>query len=89
LPYGFRIKFGADRLCKPGHYLGVRLAIQWGVFEALGDVGEPGKTSTQLAESAGADPRLVGESHTRAVQYIVYNSYADLRVHLHYSKGLL
>jgi hypothetical protein len=40
--------------------MAVRLAIQWGVFDALGDVGAPEKTSTQLAENAGADPRLVG-----------------------------
>jgi hypothetical protein len=39
----------------------VRVAIQWGVFDALGDVGAEGKTSTQLAESAGADPKLVGK----------------------------
>ncbi|OAL03100.1 S-adenosyl-L-methionine-dependent methyltransferase [Phaeosphaeriaceae sp. SRC1lsM3a] len=50
----FRLTFN-----QPGHYLGIRLAIQWGVFDALGDVGEPGKTSAQLAESAGADQRLV------------------------------
>jgi hypothetical protein len=55
------MEFGADHRCKPGHYLGVRLAIQWGVFDALGDVGDPGKTSAQLAEGAGADQRLVGE----------------------------
>lgn len=41
--------------------MAIRLAIQWGVFEALGDVGGSGKTSKQLAEGAGADERLVGE----------------------------
>ncbi|KAH7385554.1 S-adenosyl-L-methionine-dependent methyltransferase [Phaeosphaeria sp. MPI-PUGE-AT-0046c] len=50
----FRLTFN-----QPGHYLAIRLALQWGVFDALGDVGEPGKTSAQLAESAGADQRLV------------------------------
>ncbi|KAF2820202.1 S-adenosyl-L-methionine-dependent methyltransferase [Ophiobolus disseminans] len=50
----FRLTFN-----QPGHYLAIRLAIQWGVFEALGDVGESKKTTTQLAESAQADPRLV------------------------------
>ncbi|KAF2846797.1 S-adenosyl-L-methionine-dependent methyltransferase [Plenodomus tracheiphilus IPT5] len=50
----FRITFN-----EPGHYLAIRLAIQWGVFDALGEVGSPGKTSKQLAEGAGADPQLV------------------------------
>lgn len=48
-------------LVQPGHYLAVRLAIQWGVFDVLGDVGAEPKTSTQLAEVSGADPRLVGK----------------------------
>ncbi|KAF1915254.1 S-adenosyl-L-methionine-dependent methyltransferase [Ampelomyces quisqualis] len=50
----FRLTFN-----QPGHYLAIRLAIQWGVFDYLGGVGEPGKTSTQLAGNAGADQRLV------------------------------
>ncbi|KAH4253204.1 hypothetical protein HBI26_058760 [Parastagonospora nodorum] len=50
----FRITFN-----QPGHYMAIRLAIQWGVFDALGDVGEAGKTSKELAERAGADERLV------------------------------
>ena len=45
---------------QPGHYLAVRLALQWGVFEALGDVGEKEMSCEQIAEGAGADPRLVG-----------------------------
>jgi hypothetical protein len=49
-----------DECGQPGHYLAIRLAIQWGVFEALSDVGDKGKTSVQLAEGAGADVRLVG-----------------------------
>ena len=49
-----------DECDQPGNYLAIRLAIQWGVFEALGDVGDKGKTSFQLAEGAGADVRLVG-----------------------------
>jgi hypothetical protein len=49
----------------------IRLGIEWKVFDALGDVGEPGKTSTQLAENAGADPRLVGKFHTQEILYIV------------------
>ncbi|KAF2026060.1 S-adenosyl-L-methionine-dependent methyltransferase [Setomelanomma holmii] len=50
----FRVTFN-----QPGHYLAIRLAIQWGVFDTLGDVGQPGKTSTQLADNVGADVRLV------------------------------
>ncbi|KAH7082793.1 S-adenosyl-L-methionine-dependent methyltransferase [Paraphoma chrysanthemicola] len=50
----FRITFN-----QPGHYLAIRLAIQWGVFDELGDVGASGKTSNELAEKAGADQRLV------------------------------
>jgi hypothetical protein len=68
LLYSFHLEFDADLCCKPGHYLGVRLGIQWGVFEALGDVGEPGKTIAQLAGSAGADQRLVGKSHIQSVR---------------------
>jgi hypothetical protein len=45
--------------------MAIRLAIQWGVFDALGDVGEAGKTSKQLADMAGADERLVGECISR------------------------
>ena len=45
--------------------MAIRLAIQWGVFDALGDVGEAGKTSKELAERAGADERLVGECVSR------------------------
>jgi hypothetical protein len=35
---------------------------KWGVFKTLGIVGEAGKTSAQLTESAGADQRLVGKT---------------------------
>jgi len=45
---------------QPGHYLAIRLALQWGVFEALSDVGEKGVSCEQIAEGAGADARLVG-----------------------------
>lgn len=45
---------------QPGHYLAIRLALQWGVFEALGDVGETEVSCKQIAEGAGADARLVG-----------------------------
>ena len=45
---------------QPGHYLAIRLALQWGVFEALGDVGEKEMSCKQIAEGAGADVRLVG-----------------------------
>jgi hypothetical protein len=48
------------RCYQPGNYLAIRLAVQWGVFEVLGDVGEKGVSSKQIAEGAGADPRLVG-----------------------------
>ncbi|KAH6865468.1 S-adenosyl-L-methionine-dependent methyltransferase [Alternaria rosae] len=50
----FRVTFN-----EPGHYLAIRLALQWGVFEALGDVGEKEVSCKQIAEGAGADARLV------------------------------
>ena len=37
------------------------MAMHWGIFDVLGDVGAEPKTSTQLAEVSGADPRLVGK----------------------------
>jgi hypothetical protein len=43
------------------------------VFDALGDVGQAGKTSAQLAESAGADQRLVG---------MASQIHADMHFHL-------
>lgn len=46
---------------QPGHYLAIRLGIQWGIFEALGCDGDEGKSSVQLAEGTGADVRLVGK----------------------------
>ena len=49
-----------DNLGQPGLYLAIRLGVQWQVFDTLGDVGAEPKTSTQLAEASGADPRLVG-----------------------------
>jgi hypothetical protein len=48
------------RCDQPGNYLAIRLAVQWGVFDVLGDVEEKGLSSKQIAEGAGADPRLVG-----------------------------
>ncbi|KAH8731888.1 S-adenosyl-L-methionine-dependent methyltransferase [Phaeosphaeriaceae sp. PMI808] len=76
----FRITFN-----QPGHYLAIRLAIQWGIFEALGDAGEPGKTSSQLAESAGADQRLVARflRHLAAngtIREIDLDTYASTRL---------
>jgi len=80
--YGFLFEVGADNKCnQPGHYLAIRLAIQWGVFDALGDVGEPGKTSTQLAESAGADPRLVGKFDKHRTSISCIHCLSDFDLH--------
>ncbi|CAO2653287.1 Nn.00g026980.m01.CDS01 [Neocucurbitaria sp. VM-36] len=80
----FRVTFN-----EPGHYLAIRLAIQWGVFDALGNVGEPGKSSTQLAESAKADPRLVARflRHLAAngtIREVDLDTYASTRVSASY-----
>ncbi|KAF1850462.1 S-adenosyl-L-methionine-dependent methyltransferase [Cucurbitaria berberidis CBS 394.84] len=76
----FRVTFN-----EPSHYLGIRLAIQWGVFDALGDVGEPGKSSAQLAENTGADPRLVARflRHLAAngtIREVDLDTYASTRL---------
>ena len=55
-----RLALTMNGCIQPGHYLAIRLALQWGVFEALGDVGEKGVSCEQIAEGAGADARLVG-----------------------------
>ncbi|KAG9187178.1 hypothetical protein G6011_05049 [Alternaria panax] len=72
----FRITVNEGR--QPGHYLAIRLAIQWGSFEALGDVGEKGKTSAQLAEGTRADPRLVGWKVPSFLDLISHRNRADI-----------
>ncbi|KAH7093500.1 S-adenosyl-L-methionine-dependent methyltransferase [Paraphoma chrysanthemicola] len=76
----FRITFN-----QPGHYLAIRLAIQWGVFDELGDVGASGKTSKELAEKAGADQRLVARflRHLAAngtIREVDLDTYASTRL---------
>ncbi|KAI4906031.1 hypothetical protein J4E90_010946 [Alternaria incomplexa] len=76
----FRVTFN-----EPGHYLAIRLALQWGVFEALGDVGEKGVSCEQIAEGAGADARLVARflRHLAAnstIREVDHDTYASTRL---------
>ncbi|KAI4669702.1 uncharacterized protein J4E88_009985 [Alternaria novae-zelandiae] len=76
----FRVTFN-----EPGHYLAIRLALQWGVFEALGDVGEKGVSCKQIAEGAGADARLVARflRHLAAngtIREVDHDAYASTRL---------
>ncbi|KAI4638577.1 hypothetical protein J4E93_009877 [Alternaria ventricosa] len=76
----FRVTFNES-----GHYLAIRLALQWGVFEALGDVGEKGVSCERIAEGAGADARLVARflRHLAAngtIREVDVDTYASTRL---------
>ncbi|KAI4643340.1 uncharacterized protein J4E79_011281 [Alternaria viburni] len=76
----FRVTFN-----EPGHYLAIRLALQWGVFEALGDVGEKEVSCERIAEGAGADARLVARflRHLAAngtIREVDHDAYASTRL---------
>ncbi|CAN9089438.1 unnamed protein product [Alternaria alternata] len=76
----FRVTFN-----DPGHYLAVRLGIQWGIFETLGCHGDEGKSSVQLAEGTGVDVRLVARflRHLAAngtIREVGLDTYASTRL---------